>query len=732
MNKRQTGRASTALRDAVFARDNNTCIDCRRQYPPEMLEADHDIELADGGTNNLENMVTRCGDHHSQKTEERRMARATATKKPPAKKGKADKPLTLLQTSEEPTRPAVRPHVAAVVGATGIGLLLVAAGSLLGRDDTALLKTLWSLLTLGSVVLYVFRWVHWRRQHERWRVFGALAKVAELSNAKWSEKFKVTEWDWFTPTKATIEPGLNFNWDDPTRVPVLGGLFGTAVGPGARGRATRAAHGGKVKLWIDHGADAQDARADDAPAQLPVPVAAGPVVARIRDGLAEVVDDDAQVQVTDWHDDGKPAVVTLTYPSRATARIGENLVRLRDTLVRLHTPHLGEWYLRWDSANDRLLFTDRPDPLAPIVKPAPVENDPDLYKGVQIGITEDGDPWLVPLMGGKHWLVAGASAAGKGSVLWGIVRALAPLIADGRCRLWIVDPKGGLEFDAAHAFAYRFAIAPDDCEVLLDELRTVMLSKAAGQAGNGRKIEKPTSEHPLDVLIVDEIANITAYVDSKQGKANADHIAALCSMGRAAGVTAIAAVQDPRKETVRNRGLFTAAVALRLSEATEVNLVLGSGVRAKGATADLIPTAHPGIGYVVREDQAGHARVRAAFIDDDEIARIAAECTVPRKPPAHSARAAGEQLPFPELPRGGEPVPVSEALPKVTKVIARKLPALFADTDRVCAMLPDDKDPVTIVYADRRGDRVFMSYSYDGEDQVRDHEFDDDELVTLL
>jgi len=52
---------SPKLRWRVFARDNFTCVYCGNK-PPSILEVDHKISVMDGGTNDIENLVTGCFD----------------------------------------------------------------------------------------------------------------------------------------------------------------------------------------------------------------------------------------------------------------------------------------------------------------------------------------------------------------------------------------------------------------------------------------------------------------------------------------------------------------------------------------------------------------------------------------------------------------------------------------------------------------------------------------------
>ena len=75
----------------------------------------------------------------------------------------------------------------------------------------------------------------------------------------------------------------------------------------------------------------------------------------------------------------------------------------------------------------------RCDALADPIPALPVPERVDLA-GLPIGRCEDGDPWLLRLLG-SHVLIAGATGAGKGSVLWSLIRALLPGICGGWVRI---------------------------------------------------------------------------------------------------------------------------------------------------------------------------------------------------------------------------------------------------------------------------------------------------------
>ena len=164
---------------------------------------------------------------------------------------------------------------------------------------------------------------------------------------------------------------------------------------------------------------------------------------------------------------------------------------------------------------------------------------------------------------------------------------------------------------------------------LLDDAVTVMKDRAARLAGHVRQ-HTPTPTEPLIVVLVDEVANLTAYLPDRDLRRRADAaLALLLTQGRAVGVTVVAALQDPRKEILNYRNLFPTKVALRLDEPSQVDMVLGAGARDRGALADTIPDTSPGVGYVREDGSTTVTRVRAAYLTDQQITDTAAGYPAP-------------------------------------------------------------------------------------------------------
>jgi DNA segregation ATPase FtsK/SpoIIIE, S-DNA-T family len=83
-----------------------------------------------------------------------------------------------------------------------------------------------------------------------------------------------------------------------------------------------------------------------------------------------------------------------------------------------------------------------------------------------------------------------------------------------------------------------------------------MQARAAMFAGHQRD-HTPTRQHPFVVVLVDEVAFLTAYQpDRKLRERVMNALATLTTQGRAVGYCVVAALQDPRKEVLTIRNLF--------------------------------------------------------------------------------------------------------------------------------------------------------------------------------
>ena len=264
----------------------------------------------------------------------------------------------------------------------------------------------------------------------------------------------------------------------------------------------------------------------------------------------------------------------------------------------------------------------RRDALAAIIPALSIPAHPDL-RALVVGRREDGLPWAIRLHG-THVLIAGATGAGKASLLWSIVRALMSAIVAGLVRPLAADPKL-MELAYGRAIFDRYgtyAADPTDIAAMLDAEVAAMQARAAQLAGHHRT-HIPSTEHPFVVIFVDEVAFLTAYHPDKALRERIrSALATLTTQGRAVGYCVVAALQDPRKEVLPIRNLFPDRIAMRLDEPEQVDMVLGDGARDRGALAERISTDESigaGVAYVRLADDPDPVRVRAAWVSDPDI-----------------------------------------------------------------------------------------------------------------
>jgi len=333
---------------------------------------------------------------------------------------------------------------------------------------------------------------------------------------------------------------------------------------------------------------------------------------------------------------------------------------------------------------DRVRFRDRPtlvyvvlvrtDALRKIVPPLPVPHVPD-FTALALGVREDMRPYRLHLLA-THVLIGGATRRGKGSVLWSLVRSLAGGVSSGLVRLWVIDPKGGMEFAMGRPLFARFAYKSFEAMAdLLDEAVEVLKARQDRLGGHVR-VHSPSVEDPLIVVVIDEMAALTAYLqDAALRKRIANSLGLLLSQGAGVGVLVVAALQDPRKDILPFRNLFPTRIALGLTEESEVDMVLGDGARDRGAIADQMPRWAKGVGYVILDGTPEPVRVRFSYITDDDIVDMAQRYPAPADPADMLAQITRELAP--------EPDPVAQMAPAISEQTSRDhrplLPKALAD-----------------------------------------------------
>jgi hypothetical protein len=234
-----------------------------------------------------------------------------------------------------------------------------------------------------------------------------------------------------------------------------------------------------------------------------------------------------------------------------------------------------------------------PEPFEYPIEQAMVSGSPNatnvggLLREIPMAKRLDGSPWYVPIEE-NHVLIVGRTGSGKNSWTWSLVFGLAEARKAGIVRLWALDPKR-VELAFGHEWWDEYADTIDGMIALLQKAVDELLERNKLIQGRARKIT-PSQTMPLNVLIIDELAYLSAAVDKKTQEHVQQLLRTILWLGRATGYV--------------------------------VDLVLGKGAHDEyGAHCELIPLREAGAGcaYVKEEMGDGMLLVRAAWCSDQAI-----------------------------------------------------------------------------------------------------------------
>jgi DNA segregation ATPase FtsK/SpoIIIE, S-DNA-T family len=290
------------------------------------------------------------------------------------------------------------------------------------------------------------------------------------------------------------------------------------------------------------------------------------------------------------------------------------------------------------------VVVERTMPFTFVVEPTPIPelcSQVDLSR-VRLGEDEYGRPFTIAIRG-RHFLGVGATGSGKSGLLWNLLRGITPLVRDGLARVWVIDLKGGTETQAAASVFHRWATDGEQAVALLTEYRDAMLARQAAMREQRVRTNTITTETPFELLVIDELAMLTAYGDRQLVRDALRLLAEIMTQGRAADYAVAAYVQEPSKDVVDVRDLFTTRACLGVTAAVHVDMALGDGARDRGALADEIPGdgAHAGIGFAIAPGSRLPVRLRAGLVTDADITEF-----VTRATPDPTATEGGDVVPL--------------------------------------------------------------------------------------
>lgn len=272
---------------------------------------------------------------------------------------------------------------------------------------------------------------------------------------------------------------------------------------------------------------------------------------------------------------------------------------------------------------------------------------------VRVGTTATGAPVTLRLHE-ESTLIGGLPGRGKTTLARHIT---AHAMLDPEVGLYIIDAKGGRDWNAARPAASAFVHGADDGDVreALDLLRHLLALVRERNAEGGA---------PVGLLVVDEPQELRAAASKRQREEIDDLLARLPRLGRAAGLHVLLATQRPTSEGIPTsvRAVVSQRVALATRSEAEAAYILGH------APTGPLPRER-GEAIVATTTEADRAAM-LAYLDDAAWAEVTARA--PRREPLDLAPESAEVDPLLaavadvlRVTEGGEATPatVFEALP---------------------------------------------------------------------
>jgi S-DNA-T family DNA segregation ATPase FtsK/SpoIIIE len=255
-----------------------------------------------------------------------------------------------------------------------------------------------------------------------------------------------------------------------------------------------------------------------------------------------------------------------------------------------------------------------------------------MFDPVYLGIDEYGHHVHCPFIY-RNLLVAGEPGGGKSGLLNNIAAHAALASVTGKARLVLFDAKL-VELGPWIGVADEFVGL--DLDHAIDVLERLLIVASNRYfwllSRRGRKIA-PEDDLAVIVTILDELAMYSTVLGTKaQQDRFAELLRGLVSLGRACGMPVVAATQRPSWDIIPAslRDLFGFRAAFRCTTLNSSDIILGQQWAQQGYNANDISPTNPGEAFLIAEG-GKPARIKAAYLSDAQIYRIADHATAVRR-----------------------------------------------------------------------------------------------------
>lgn len=202
---------------------------------------------------------------------------------------------------------------------------------------------------------------------------------------------------------------------------------------------------------------------------------------------------------------------------------------------------------------------------------------------------------------GQHVFVAGQTGSGKSWLLDALISHLVyGPVADGLASVRGVDLKDGVQFERWRGRMESLATSLEETVALLEEVDGERERRNLWLRAKGLEKVAEGMGLPFVFVFVDEAAELSGGIgkEERQLQERAMRLLSrLLRLGRSAGVTVVAATQDPRKDAFPLRDMFPNRIGLSLADSSESVMLMGEDAVEAGCAPHAIPLSRPGTGY---------------------------------------------------------------------------------------------------------------------------------------
>jgi S-DNA-T family DNA segregation ATPase FtsK/SpoIIIE len=244
-------------------------------------------------------------------------------------------------------------------------------------------------------------------------------------------------------------------------------------------------------------------------------------------------------------------------------------------------------------------------------------------------LDSNGDPVSLSIV--DSVLICGQTRSGKSGVIWSLVAAL--IAEQIPYRLWVIDPKGGMELGALEPYVRdpqapsgsRYAKDPAAIAALLTYVVRCLRADQNSLRERALRKYRVSAETPLNVVIVDEFLSLTEFMWNEHKKSVRRDLGLLTTQGAAAGWVGWFGTQSSKVENLGNlREFIPQRVCLSTENPEATTAALGDLEARHLAPCHRIDHRRtPGVGYMKTDGISGFVRFRSALVTDWEMSQLA-------------------------------------------------------------------------------------------------------------